>query len=146
LKHRVPIIGDGSATFGASDPAPAVDDEQLLQYAREHLNLGFHGRKWVLIVRDPRDVAISECYHLWKGCGQADQYVTARINNIAAWVDLRYRFFKAVQELAPQRVPRRLASSVAHWALGYTAAAARACACRHLPQLEKLPMIQAACA
>jgi len=101
-KHKVPYVGHFNNldfTF-----APKMTDAEVEATARSTLKGAEQGAKWLAIFRDPRDVVISMCYHSIKGCPDADSHVLVRIDRVAAWINLRHRFFDALHKLAPERV------------------------------------------
>jgi len=101
-KHVIPNIGHKNQ-FDFSR-APVLSDEQVKQAAARTMEEADAASKWLVIFRDPRDVTISSCFHMFKGCPKPDEYTNSKLGSITAWIDLRYRLFKAVKELAPQRV------------------------------------------
>lgn len=101
-KHVIPYVGHKN-DFDFSR-APKVSDADLRAAASRRLEEASSGTRWLAIFRDPRDVTISACYHMYKGCPNADKYMSKRLGTITAWIDLRYRLFKAMQGLAPERV------------------------------------------
>ncbi|CAK0880145.1 unnamed protein product [Prorocentrum cordatum] len=106
-KHRIPNIGHKNE-FDFS-MAPSLSDAEVEAAAKATLTGETADAKWLAIFRDPRDVTISSCYHMSKGCPDATGYVQKatkrhRIDRIAKWIALRHRFFDALQRLAPERV------------------------------------------
>jgi len=101
-KHTIPNVGHINK-FDFSR-APDLSDEEVQQAAAKTLQEATEARKWLVIFRDPRDVTISSCYHMFTNCPNADQYMSQKIGAVTRWIDLRYRLFKALQVMAPQRV------------------------------------------
>jgi len=101
-KHMIPNIGHKNE-FDFS-MAPSMSDAEVEAAAKSTLAGAAADAKWLAIFRDPRDVTISSCYHMSKGCPDANGYVGGRIDRIAKWIGLRHRFFDALQKLAPERV------------------------------------------
>jgi len=101
-KHRVPNVGH----FNSLDftIAPNMTDADVEAAAKSTLEGAAQGAKWLAVFRDPRDVAISMCYHSVKDCPDASGHTLVRINRVAQWINLRHRFFDALHKLAPERV------------------------------------------
>lgn len=101
-KHKVPNVGH----FNNLDftIAPNMTDAEVEAAAKSTLEAAVQGAKWLTIFRDPRDVAISMCYHAVKDCPDASGHVLVRIERVARWINLRHRFFDALHKLAPERV------------------------------------------
>lgn len=101
-KHTIPNVGHINK-FDFSR-APDLSDAEVEQAAARTLKEATEATRWLIIFRDPRDVTISSCYHMFKDCLNADQYMSQKIGAVTRWIDLRYRLFKALQVMAPQRV------------------------------------------
>lgn len=101
-KHTIPHIGHLNK-FDFSHP-PAMSDVDVELAARTALQEAPEGTKWLAIFRDPRDVTISSCYHMYKDCPNANGYVSSKIQGIAKWINIRHRFFLALRKLAPEKV------------------------------------------
>jgi hypothetical protein len=99
-KHKIPSIGH-SGGFDFSE-APNLTDEQIRDAALQLLPHVGPNRGWIAIFRDPRAVLVSSCHHLRKQ--DCDGFAQYNFRASVAWIDLRYRFFRAFQPLSSTQV------------------------------------------
>eukprot|EP00416_Gambierdiscus_australes_P045641 CAMPEP_0171094748 /NCGR_PEP_ID=MMETSP0766_2-20121228/42260_1 /TAXON_ID=439317 /ORGANISM="Gambierdiscus australes, Strain CAWD 149" /LENGTH=293 /DNA_ID=CAMNT_0011553455 /DNA_START=47 /DNA_END=929 /DNA_ORIENTATION=- len=99
-KHCIPNIGHTNG-FDPSWP-PAKSDAELADAAQATLRNSPEGRKWLVMLRDPRAVVISMCFH--NTCHHLNEFVSSNTRRISKWIDLRHRYFSVLRSLAPERV------------------------------------------
>ena len=62
--------------------------------------LAAKGHCWLVLLRDPRDVAISECYHRRAEQCRPDEFARERIEALSQWVALRKRLYDVIAEVS----------------------------------------------
>lgn len=95
-KHSIPIAEElGKKHNGGFDfsPPPQFSADLINKHVKELL-LSDSTSRWLCIVRDPRDVLVSTCYH--KGFKDCNKFVDEHYRNTVDWIKLRHAVFKAI--------------------------------------------------
>lgn len=100
-KHRIPYSGRSKGIDFTNPPRPT--SSHIRRNARQFLH-GHRNKKWLAIFRDPRSVTISTCFHLVKDCPDRAAFTLQHIRVLSKWIDLRYRFWRSIEELDAARV------------------------------------------
>lgn len=95
MKFTVPNVGHANDMDWSNFPElSSMDFDAKVDKTRMEIPAG---GKYIVLLRDPRDVAMSACYAEAAGCSNPDDYVKNKIAPIALWTGLRYKFFEAVR-------------------------------------------------
>jgi len=98
LKHMIPYFKHENS-FDFSEPAPVSDadiDAASTMASKQKAHGGGHWFGWLPILRDPRAVLVSTCYH--KGLHDCDKFAMEFISATAGFTDIRHRFFQSAIE------------------------------------------------
>lgn len=104
-KHKIPvnISKQHGNSFDFSE-APQLTADQIKKLAAFKVQQSPH-EGWLAIVRDPRDVLVSACYHLkWDNCSAFVKYkgknLKEKYKNSIDWIKLRYELFSAMAKVS----------------------------------------------
>lgn len=102
LKHIIPNVGHlNGVDFGSMPDVKMLDVERAVGKTIAEMPTG--GR-YLVLLRDPRDVVMSTCFGRRGGCPDVDLYARRYMPAAAAWLGTRYRFFQTLQEKMPGSV------------------------------------------
>lgn len=102
LKHIIPNVGHlNGVDFDNTPDVSQLDVERAVGKTLTEMPLG--GR-YLVLLRDPRDVIMSTCFGQLGGCPDADKYARQHMAAAAAWLGTRYSFFKMLSDKLPGSV------------------------------------------
>lgn len=102
LKHIIPNVGHLNGVDFAS--MPDVSQLDVERAVGKTLTEMPSGGRYLVLLRDPRDVIMSTCFGRQGGCPDPDQYAREHMPAAAAWLSTRYKFFQMLLEKMPESV------------------------------------------
>jgi len=96
-------VGLETSDFLASPP----ESTDVVSEARLVFASAASSSRFVLFLRDPRDVVVSACQHPGQygtSCDNLNLFLVQQIRAISRWTDLRYRIFTEMQQQHPKKV------------------------------------------
>lgn len=100
LKHTVPNLGHNNGIDFNMPPEDPLDNLSIERAVAKTFDEMPPGGRYVLILRDPRDVLMSACSAQAGGCSDADGFARKNMAAVMAWTSIRYKFFQALLAVA----------------------------------------------
>lgn len=101
-KHTIPVdVGKNHGMGFDFGSAPTLTADQIKEKATKKVQQS-PNEAYLAIVRDPRDVLVSSCYHM-RQTHDCSGFAKGKYMNLVDWIKLRYELFSAMAKVSNGR-------------------------------------------